>query len=252
MATFRHVIRAAASPVPSIVDGVLAITNTYLNTFQPINYANIDGLVTKTAYNAETAQVSTITFTAVASTEYGLMISQNVQANGDNGRPEEVRVLKYTSKASGDTATTIGDAFRAQLAVGSRLQITATGTTTLILTANAGYPIFSVQALNANASIAIAATTAGVKANGKGADLIAAGFDNCVSGQTYTVYSFKYKRDTGPKNEQALPVYDNVFIALDTTVTPSPTIDAVLDGTYIDSTSTATIKSTLGAYVTKL
>lgn len=111
----------------------------------------------------ETAQVTTVTFTAANSTNYSLFISQwnpalnkLVEAN-----------LTYTSLSTGDTATTISNAFRTLIAGQSNLGITASGTATLILTGNAGTPLFTVTSISPTtttqssvvAGVAIASST---------------------------------------------------------------------------------------------
>ena len=102
-----------------------------------------------------TPKVMTITPTAANSSEFTILIQQFVLALG---RIVSTR-LSYVTTASGDSATTICNAWRTQLAVEPGIEITGSGTATLILTANSnkGADIFSVTNLTTQ-TITIAAT----------------------------------------------------------------------------------------------
>lgn len=104
----------------------------------------------------ELLQVQTVTPTAANSTTFSIFIQQVV-----NGRLIG-RVFSYDTAASGDTATTICNAWRSAINLDSSVQITATGTATLILTAKTGFPLFSVTSLSGANSIA--ATVSGKSA----------------------------------------------------------------------------------------
>lgn len=149
------------------------------------------------AYTAETARVVTITPTAANSTDYRVVLSAEKGQTFNNNLPNEVQtVFTHTTAASGGTATTIGDAFRTAINNhpfwGSR--VTCTGTTTLIITAKAGFPIFSA---GVGPLLAAVVSTAGnVELGAKGADLLASGNFNAtvglpVSGTNYGVYIFE-------------------------------------------------------------
>lgn len=90
---------------------------------------------------AEGLQVVTLTPVAAASSTYQFTITQQ---NNDTGQLVQIP-FSYVSLASGDTATTIGNAFRTLIGLQPSLKITASGTTTLILTAQTGSPNFSVS-----------------------------------------------------------------------------------------------------------
>jgi hypothetical protein len=129
------------------------------------------------AYAAEVLRVITITPTAANSTDYRVTLSIEKGQQFDNNLPNEVQtVFTHTTPLSGGTATTIGDAFRA--AINNHpywsLRVVASGTTTLILTARAGFPIFSAAG---GALMATVVTTAGsVQMGLTGAQLLATGF----------------------------------------------------------------------------
>lgn len=173
----------------------LAITPAALQNF-PVPLLGVKNGVYK-AYAAEVARVITITPTAVASTDYRIVLSAEKGQVFSNNLPNEVQtVFNYTSKPSGDTATTIGDAFRTAINNhpfwGAR--VTCTGTTTLIITAKAGYPIFSA---GVGANLAAVVSTAGSPQYGEtGANLLATGYFNStvglpVSGTNYGVFIFE-------------------------------------------------------------
>lgn len=105
----------------------------------------------------ETLQVTTVTFTAANSTNYSLIISQwNPTLNKQITIP-----LYYTSLSSGDTATTISNQFRTLIAGQANLGVTASGTSTLILTGVTGTPLFTVINV-APSTTTISSTVTGV------------------------------------------------------------------------------------------
>lgn len=175
---------------------------TNLRSF-PIVLAGISGGMYQ-AGAAEVARVITITPTAVNSTDYRITLSAEKGQVSSNNLPNEVQtVFTHTTPASGGTATTIGDAFRTAINNhpfwGPR--VTVTGTTTIIITADAGYPIFSAAG---GPNLATVVTTAGSPSVGVGATLLASGtFPTTddgnglpVTGQTYNVISYDYEAES--------------------------------------------------------
>jgi hypothetical protein len=173
----------------------LVVTPAALQNFQ-IPLVGLKNGVYK-VYTAETARVVTITPTAANSTDYRIILSAEKGQTFSNNLPNEVQAtFTHTTAASGGTATTIGDAFRTAINNhpfwGSR--VTCTGTTTLIITAKAGFPIFSA---GVGANLAAVVSTAGnVELGAKGADLLASGNFNAtvglpVSGTNYSVFIFE-------------------------------------------------------------
>jgi len=138
-----------------------------------------------TAPVAETLQITTVTPTVANSTYYELTITQFV-----NGQYNVQKVF-HTTPSSGATATTICDALRAQLATYSNIKITGSGTTTFIMTAQAGYPIFTAVSTGAG-TLGVVTGTPGVHSVGTYADLVAAGVTTAVSGHTYYQVAFTY------------------------------------------------------------
>jgi hypothetical protein len=184
--------------------------------------------MTITAAVAATAQVSTITPTNAASSEFSIQISMIV-----NGMAKQV-VLSTVTAASGSSATTICDAWRAQIAPlitsGQLDTITATGTSTLILTASTTVPIFTVTQVymgggNVNGFtpaipsgvIGIVLTTPGVVPNGTYATLTAQGITTVpalVSGQSYSQIRIVYRQTSDSERAGDVAAARNVHTVL--------------------------------------
>lgn len=173
----------------------LAVTPAALQNFQVPLLGIKNGFYK--VYAAEVARVITITPTAANSTDYRVVLSAEKGQAFNTNLPNEIQTtFTHTTPASGGTATTIGDAFRTAINNhpywGSR--VTCTGTTTLIITAKAGFPIFSA---GVGANLAAVVSTAGSPAYGDtGANLLATGNFNAtvglpVSGTNYGVFIFE-------------------------------------------------------------
>lgn len=97
---------------------------------------------------AAVAGARTITPVAANSSQYKLIITTNDTVTG----ALKTVILDYTTAASGDTATTICDAWREQLAEYSNIPLTGSGTTTFIVTGSTDFPEFTVAAPVGNIS----------------------------------------------------------------------------------------------------
>jgi len=148
-------------------------------------------------YTAEVARVVTITPTAANSTDYRVVLSAEKGQAFNNNLPNEVQaVFTHTTAASGATATTISAAFIAAINAHPfwSTRVTASGTATLIITAKAGFPIFSA---GVGSLLAAVVTTAGnVELGAKGSDLLASGNFNAtvglpISATNYSVFIFE-------------------------------------------------------------
>lgn len=197
-ASVLSTIQAAAADI-SLTNNVLSITGC-----PDMDIRQITSVPSKAvAPVAETVGVQTITFTAVASTVYEFTVSQWVQSLNR----EVIVPFRYTSLASGDTATTIGDAFRSIIGLNDGgLSITASGGATLILTAGAGSPIFRI--LENSANIAVANTTPGVVGIGTysyinnfldSVGIVPTG--TLASGHTYSTTTFVFNHQDGDSNK---------------------------------------------------
>lgn len=143
-------------------------SNGYLNIQgTPAFKASSISSMTITPYVAEVAQVSTVT---IDTTSNNAVYSLSLICNDVNSGMITSVPLNVTSDSTA-SATEICDAFRAIINSMPELSVTASGTTTLILTAKAGFPIFTLT--TADSKMSIAATTAGVVGVGTGTSLIA-------------------------------------------------------------------------------
>lgn len=151
-----------------------------------INFINTVSPAVKTVYAAEVAGVVTIVYTDVNSVTCSFVLRQEV--NGVvNTFP-----ISYTTEA-GNALTDQDAAFGAildQLISSGALKATYTNAVsgTIVVTADAGYPILTGSE-GTNIS-SVTQTTTGSYAVNDGADLVAAGVDNAVAGNTYTSFEF--------------------------------------------------------------
>lgn len=180
-------IQAAAADL-SVANGVYKIGNPLATvcTFKDIVSAKIQAPV------AEVLQVTTLTPVADANSTYSFFITQWNPADGN------MRTWEYSHEtaASGATATTICDFFRAAINADTTIKIAATGAATLILTAEAGYPIFTVGITNVGGGLIQATGTPGVAAINTVALLTAQGFEG-LTGSTYTTVQLNVNQKTG-------------------------------------------------------
>ena len=178
---------------------ITGIVPANLRSF-PIVLAGVSGGMYQ-AGAAEVLRVITITPTAVAGADYRITLSAEKGQVFNNNLPNEVQTVFTHTAPSGATATTIGDAFRTAINNhpywGPR--VTVTGTTTIIITADAGFPVFSAG-VGPNLA-AVVTPGSGVPSVGIGATLLASGtFPTVddgnglpVTGQTYNVISYDYE-----------------------------------------------------------
>jgi hypothetical protein len=94
-----------------------------------------------------------------------------------------IRQYQVTTASSGDTATTICDAFRSLINADPIIHVAATGAATLILTAETGWPQFTVNLQFLGGGLTQVAGTAGVFAVGTLASLALQGIT--VTNATY-------------------------------------------------------------------
>ena len=120
-----------------------------------------------TTYQSEQLQVTTVTPTAVNDAIYTLPF---VYTDANSGMIESVPLIVTSDSTA--TATEICDAFRALIVANTALNsiVAVSGTTTLILTAKAGFPIFSVA--TSDAKLAVVTGTLGRTSVGTGSSLI--------------------------------------------------------------------------------
>ena len=126
--------------------------------------SSIDSVVI-TPYAAEVAQVSTVTIaTDTPNALYSLSL---VCSDVNSGMVSSVPLTITTDSST--NATEICDAFRAAINSMPELSVTAGGTSTLVVTAKAGFSTFKLSTTDAKMTIATSAGTVGV---GTGTSLI--------------------------------------------------------------------------------
>lgn len=142
----------------SVSDRILSITGCPSMEYPLIKSAGTGLVMSLLA----TPQIWVVTPTNAANTTYTLRIEQYVPSAGHI----ITRVLSYTTPSSGSTATTICDFLRLQLAAYTDIEITGSGTATLILTASSDSPLFTVtNTSSATMTIASGMATASVASN---------------------------------------------------------------------------------------
>lgn len=192
MATYS-LLQSLAATAGDIVRGSGSVAITGCPTF---NYELGLSSLSRTVSVAQTLQVTTLTPTAAASSTYAFTIKQWDMVNNKFLECS----FRYNSLAAGDTATTIGNALRSEITACTNaglLQITPSGTTTLILTAITRYPIFTVTITQVGGGLIQATGTAGVQSVNLAADVLLAyskaGLPTpTLTGASYTSYTYRY------------------------------------------------------------
>ena len=186
------------------------------NSSSPIKVLNITS-APQQLYTAETLQTQILTPTAAtAGTVTQLFIGQMI-----NGVVNTVNV-EYTVGPVAESATVICDALRSiinTLTAAGQIQVTAALTGgTMSLTAITGYPVF-VASLVSNLTTGV--ITPGVAAIGKGADLVAQGFQSIsevpVAGTNYDLVVINYSTEVNDLNTIARTQVSQLFLYYNTT-----------------------------------
>jgi len=237
MANLYNLVRSAWSTTdPSLANGIISLPGVYDSNLGTTKTVALDYNAIKKAKlatgAAATAGVVTVVVsgTLTAGNSLSFSLAQDLSSLNNNLADVYNALIQYTIK-TGDTATTVGDSLVTMI---SKLpfQATAVNTTgTVVITATTANPaIIGAEIQDQGANITVTNTTAGVKAIGQGADLIAAGIPEAVSGSTYTIYTLTY----------------NTFKPAGVNEDTSERLDTVT--LYIGSTA----GTTSGAYITAL
>jgi len=181
--------------------GVITWSDPLATQGQVITKYNAITKASITAAVAETLQVTTLTPVAANNSVYQFIIQQYNFSTGKT----YTGTYTYTTAASGDTATTIGDAFRSQINNDQNIKIAATGTTTLVLTAEAGFPVFTVTILQVGGGLTQVTGTPGVVAVGTPAALALQGI-TVGAANTYTTVHIEYSPVTGQNIKDGVSV----------------------------------------------
>jgi hypothetical protein len=197
--SFVTVSSVGTASNPSLANGLISLPGVFdanLNTTKTVVLEyNAIKKVKFAEGAAATAGVVTVVVsgTLTAGNSLSFSLSQDISALNNNLPDVYNALIQYTIK-TGDTATTVGDAI-ALMVNNLPFEATAVNTTgTVVITATTANPsIIGAEIQDQGANIALTNTTAGVKAIGAGADLIAAGIPEAVTGQSYDVYVITYK-----------------------------------------------------------
>lgn len=215
--TPRNIVLNSYSATPlTVADGVLYAGSEVVCEWKNI----ISGSVKKYVSASEQAAVWEVTpATPVSGAPVGIEVTQWYPTTRNNFENPKTRLLIVDVPSSGYSVTQLCDAFRSQyFSTGTnQFQITASGTNSIILTANAGYPIVFVRfvPITAGNSATVSNSTAGVNARGNAAQLIANGVPSATaSGTAYTLYTFGYTEKTGLNNSVSVSQPDRVWIWL--------------------------------------
>lgn len=234
-------IKSTATPSFQLKNGLITTTGTY-QPFPKLRLADLYEVV-KTANAAETANVRTVTVTRAASTTYILGIKQNVAAGEGLGGTDLAQYpIKYTSGTGGASGREVVDGLVAKINACSGLRVTAAyaSDTTFTVTTDAGCPIMNI--VEGDPNLSVANTTPGVKAVGKGEDLIAEGIAGAETGKYYVTYRGKYRHDNGKIDDVVLYIesaqtadiadLDNILDDTGPTVSALPYIAKTAANTY--------------------
>lgn len=194
----------------------------------------------KTVAVAQTLQAQVITFTGTTNLiTYALTITQlDPIAENFNSFP-----ITITTPATGTISpTTIAEQFRDAINANPQIHIAATGTTTLVLTAETGYATFSIKVVDAGLGTSVAAASpAGVYPFGlspyydlQRVGLTSSDYTGSTSG--YTKYTWVADNLAGLTNYDTTrkPVQVNVFINTDDA--SAAALITTIDGIFASAT----------------
>jgi hypothetical protein len=200
MANLTYLVRSTwTASDASLANGVISLPGVYDANSGTTKTVTLDYNGVKKVKFGEGAAATQGVVTAVVSGTltagniFSFQLVQDISSLNNNLPDTYSSLISYTIK-SGDTATTVGDAIALMI---NNLPFEATAANssgTVTITATAANPsIIGAEVSDQGANLAITNTTAGVKGIGVGADLIALGIAEAVSGQSYDVYNVTFK-----------------------------------------------------------
>lgn len=184
---------------------------------------------------SETLGVVTTTFTAVSGQTYILKVFGGNAIQG--GYNAAVKTYTYTATST-DTATTIGNVFRAFInADVNILNIVATGTTTLICTAKTGFAEIFCTTTTANTSIV--QTTDGVASAGQGTVLAtdlnfasSTTFGTFTAGATYTRFNISWSNANTIAAPSSNSIANNEYVVFINNAATAAFLDLLINTSY--------------------
>jgi len=199
MSSKNLLVRSTAATDPTISGGKITLPlifdpNTGTTRTEVLEYDAIKSVRFGEGAAATQGVVTvTVSGTITAGNQFSFTLSQDISALNNNLPDEYAQTFVYTCRA-GDTATSIAQAIVAWV---NNLPFEATASNSggvVTITATAANPVIvAAELFDQGANLAVANTTAGVKAVGQGTDLLAAGLTEAVAGQSYDVYTIVYK-----------------------------------------------------------
>jgi hypothetical protein len=236
MSSQNLVVRSTATTDPTISGGRITLPGVFDANLNATKTVTLEYNAIKSVRFAEGAAATQGVVTPVVSGSitagniFSFQLVQDISALTGSLGDEYSQVFTYTLR-TGDTATSVAQAIVAWV---NSLPFEATATNsggTVTITATAQCPvIIGAELVDQGGNLAVTNTTGGVRAIGQGADMLAAGIAEAVTGQSYDVYTITYKTF---KQHGSV---DNVSERLDTIVL------------YVDETA----GSTSGAYSSAL
>jgi hypothetical protein len=184
--------------------------------------------VIKTVYAAEVLGQATLSFTTANSTVYSFTVKQEV------GGIVNTFLVSYTSDAGAtedEIEDNLGLVLTKLIATGALKASYTEGSTSLVITADAGYPLLTVIA---GQNTTVGTVTVGKNAINAGADLVAAGVSNAVAGNTYTSYEFltaTLSQSAGMERD----VWSKVVVYIKTSQGSIAALDTILNAAAFDA-----------------
>jgi hypothetical protein len=223
---------------------------------ETINVSSSSTTIKATPAVAETSGIVTFTTTGsiVSGATYSVTLTGNTITNGDS--QSNIRTFSVTATST-DTFTTLFDKFRTAInAEIVNLQITATGTTTLICTGRTGYPI--VFGSTTSSQFTATQTTAGVSAIGLGSQLLldntydigtASTFGTFTPAASYTRVNINYRTVSEPFQASTdTQTQENIVLFINEAATSSGSDNAVVNRALLLNTSYGSIYLTRAGY----
>ncbi len=210
--SIRHIVLNTIAA--SAADLVVNNQTVYIGKSILGKYKNLVGGSTRkeTAITSETAGVVTVTppGTVVNDVDYGFYLTQwNPSARGASPKYVSSLISVHTPATGSLTATTLCNQFRNEyFALQNMFHVAATGTSTLILTADAGSPVIygSATSLSSLSSpVTLAVSPIGIMKRGVPAAMEALGVpSDLITGAAYTLYSFETDDKVGVSNSMSV------------------------------------------------
>lgn len=140
---------AAANALVASGGGIVELKNLADGTFYKFDFRKRKSIKIARSLT-ETVAVKTVSFTAANSTEYSFILSQDVDIDG-TGKRNNSEIITVKSDASGTNAeieAAMKAAIESHTAAGRlKLTVVAGGSGSVILTADAGYPLFQCSSI---------------------------------------------------------------------------------------------------------